>query len=107
LAAAFHLLAQVFEALALAPVDESLVGSSLGGQAKTGTARIRMSPSKSGIGEIKLSKTCIQMNKIYDFKKTIILIKTRVPYRIPFNPDMVGAHLLISRPAGGILEYFF
>jgi hypothetical protein len=30
-----------------------------------------------------------------------------VPYRLPFNPNMVGAHLLISQPAGGILEYFF
>jgi hypothetical protein len=36
-----------------------------------------------------------------------ILTKARVPYGVPFNPDMVGAHLLISRPAGGILEYFF
>jgi hypothetical protein len=34
-------------------------------------------------------------------------MKTRAPYWVHFYPDMVGAHLLISRPAGGILEYFF
>jgi hypothetical protein len=28
------------------------------------------------------------------------------PYRVPFNPDMVGAHLFVSRPAEGILEKF-
>jgi hypothetical protein len=31
----------------------------------------------------------------------------RVPYRVPFYPDMVGAHLLVSLPAGGILEHLF
>jgi hypothetical protein len=30
----------------------------------------------------------------------------KAPYRVPFYPDMVGAHLLISRPAGGVLEHF-
>jgi hypothetical protein len=30
---------------------------------------------------------------------------TMVPYWVPFYPDMVGAHLLIGRPAGSILEY--
>jgi hypothetical protein len=34
-------------------------------------------------------------------------MKTRAPYWVHFYPDMVGAHLLISQPAGGILEYFF
>jgi hypothetical protein len=64
LAAAFYLLDQVFEALALALVEGSLVGSSLGDQAKTGMTGIEMSPSKSGAGEIKLSKSCIQTNKV-------------------------------------------
>jgi hypothetical protein len=36
------------------------MGSSPGDQAKTGTAKIRMSLSKLGMGEIKLSKACIQ-----------------------------------------------
>jgi hypothetical protein len=30
---------------------------------------------------------------------------TRAPYRVPFYPDMVVTHLLISRPAGGVLEH--
>jgi hypothetical protein len=30
-----------------------------------------------------------------------------VPYRVHFYPDMVGAHLLVSRAAGGILEHLF
>jgi hypothetical protein len=28
------------------------------------------------------------------------------PYRVSFHPVMVGAHLLVSRPAGGVLEHF-
>jgi hypothetical protein len=32
---------------------------------------------------------------------------TRAPYWVPFYPDMVGAHLLIGRPAGGVLEHLF
>jgi hypothetical protein len=56
----FHLPARVFEALALAPVDGSLTDSSPGGQAENGTAGIRISPSKPVMGEIKLSKACIQ-----------------------------------------------
>jgi hypothetical protein len=31
---------------------------------------------------------------------------TRAPYGVPFYPDMVGAHLLISWLAGGVLEHF-
>jgi hypothetical protein len=33
-------------------------------------------------------------------------MKTRAPYQVPFYPDMVGAHLCVSRPAGGVLEDF-
>jgi hypothetical protein len=61
---AFRLLARVFEALALAPSKGSLTDSSLGGRAKTGMVRIGTSPSKPGMGEIKLSKAYIQKNKI-------------------------------------------
>jgi hypothetical protein len=66
LVAAFRLLDRVFEALALDPVVGSLAGSLLGGRAKTGTTRIRMSPWKLVMGEIKLSKACIQTNKVYE-----------------------------------------
>jgi hypothetical protein len=31
----------------------------------------------------------------------------RAPYWVPFYPDMVGAHLLVGRPAGGVLEHLF
>jgi hypothetical protein len=64
LAIAFCLLAQVFEALALAPVEGSLADLSPGGRAKTRMARIRTSTLKSGMGEIKMSKAYIQTNKI-------------------------------------------
>jgi hypothetical protein len=30
----------------------------------------------------------------------------RAPYRVPYHPDIVGAHLYIGQPAGGVLEYF-
>jgi hypothetical protein len=30
----------------------------------------------------------------------------RVTYRVPFYPNVVEAHLLFSRSAGGILKYF-
>jgi hypothetical protein len=60
----FRLLARVFEALALAPVEGSLMDSSLGGQVKTRMAEIRTSPLKPRMGEIKLSKAYIQTNKI-------------------------------------------
>jgi hypothetical protein len=29
----------------------------------------------------------------------------RMPYRVPFYPDMVGVYLLISRSDGGVLEH--
>jgi hypothetical protein len=57
---AFRLPAQIFQALALALVEGSLVDSSSGGRAKTRMARIRVSPSKPGTGKMKLSKVYIQ-----------------------------------------------
>jgi hypothetical protein len=60
LVVAFFLPTRVFKELALALVEGSLVGSSPGGRAKTGMARIRMSPSKPRMREIKLSKPSIQ-----------------------------------------------
>jgi hypothetical protein len=41
------------------------------------------------------------------FQEIKVLIKSRVPYRVPFYPNMVGAYLLVSRPAAGVLEHFF
>jgi hypothetical protein len=41
-------------------MEGSLAGSSPGGQAKTRMAEIGMSLLKLGMGEIKLSKACIQ-----------------------------------------------
>jgi hypothetical protein len=29
------------------------------------------------------------------------------PYRVSFHPDMVGLHLLVSQPVGGVLKHFF
>jgi hypothetical protein len=52
---AFHLLAQVFDAPALAPMEESSIALPQGGQADTGIAGIGMPPSKRGMGEMKLS----------------------------------------------------
>jgi hypothetical protein len=62
LAIFFFLPAWVFKALAL--VEGSLVDSSLGGQAKTRMVGIGMSPSKPGMGEMKLSNACIQIKEI-------------------------------------------
>jgi hypothetical protein len=61
--AAFRLLARVFDAPALAPTDGSLTDSPLGDQVETVIARKGMSPSNPRMGEIKLSKACIQMYK--------------------------------------------
>jgi hypothetical protein len=41
------------------------------------------------------------------FQEIRVLIKRRAPYRVPFYPNMVGVHLLISRPVAGVLEHFF
>jgi hypothetical protein len=49
---------------ALAPVEGSLSASSPGGWAETGIAGIGISPSKLGMGEMKLSKACIQTIKV-------------------------------------------
>jgi hypothetical protein len=51
---------RVFKALALTLAEGSLVDSSPGDWPETGMAGIRMSPSKPGMGEMKLSKACIQ-----------------------------------------------
>jgi hypothetical protein len=61
---AFRLQAQVLEALALDLAEGSLEDSVLGSWAKIKTAGIEMSPSNPGIGEIKLSKSCIQKIKV-------------------------------------------
>jgi hypothetical protein len=45
-------------------VEGSLADSSPGDRAETEMVGIRTSPSKPGMGEIKLSKACIQTNKI-------------------------------------------
>jgi hypothetical protein len=68
-------------------------------------AKIRISPSNPGIGEIKLSKAYIRTYKLWDFEKVRKLVMTWAPYRVLFYPDMVEAHLLISRLAGGVLEH--
>jgi hypothetical protein len=60
---AFHLPARVLYALALALADRSLVDSPLGDRAEIGNAEKGMSHSNLGMGKIKLSKSCIQMNK--------------------------------------------
>jgi hypothetical protein len=39
--------------------------------------------------------------------KTRQAILTRSPYRVSFHPDMVGAHLFVSRLAGGVFKHFF
>jgi hypothetical protein len=60
LVVAFRLPARVLEAWTLALTDGSLANSLLGDHAKIGMAGIGMSPSNLGIGEIELSKACIQ-----------------------------------------------
>jgi hypothetical protein len=70
-------------------------------------AGIRMSPSKLRMGEMKLSKACIQTKETSDFKKTRKVVLTRKPYQVSFHPDMVGAQLFIGQPAGGVLKHFF
>jgi hypothetical protein len=63
LVAAFHLPARVVKALALALADGSLADSPLGDRAEIGIVGIRMSSSNPGMGEMKLSKACIQTYK--------------------------------------------
>jgi hypothetical protein len=56
----FYLQAQVLEVLALDPAEESSEDSAPGSWAKTRMVGIRMSLSNPGIGDMKLSKSCIQ-----------------------------------------------
>jgi hypothetical protein len=60
----FHLLARVLTTSGLALVDGALSALPLGGWVETRIARIGMSPSKLGMGEMKLSKACIQTIKV-------------------------------------------
>jgi hypothetical protein len=60
LVVAFCLSARVFKVITLASTDGSLIGSSPGGRFKIGMAGIRISPSKPGMGEMKLSNAYIQ-----------------------------------------------
>jgi hypothetical protein len=60
----FCLQARVLEALALDPTEGSLEDSALGSRAKIRVAGIWTSPTNPGMGEIKLSKSCIQEIKI-------------------------------------------
>jgi hypothetical protein len=55
----FRLQARVLGVLALEPVGGSLKDSTPGSRAKIGMARIGTSPSNPGMGEMKLSKSCI------------------------------------------------
>jgi hypothetical protein len=68
LAVAFCLPPLAFKELTLAPAEGSLVGSSPGGLVETRMTRIEMSPSKPGMGEIKLSKAYIQTKKDIRFQ---------------------------------------
>jgi hypothetical protein len=56
----FRLQARVLEALAMDSAEGSLEDSALGSRADIGMAGIEMSPSNPGIGEVMLSKSCIQ-----------------------------------------------
>jgi hypothetical protein len=60
----FHLQARVLEVLALDPVEVSSEDSVSGSQADIGMVGIGMSSSNPGMGEIKLSMSCIQEIKI-------------------------------------------
>jgi hypothetical protein len=58
---AFRLLARVREALGPDSVEGPWEVSTSGSRSETGMAGIGISPSKHGIGEIKLSRSYIQM----------------------------------------------
>jgi hypothetical protein len=106
LAVAFHLLARVLDAPALDAVEGSSMALPPGERAEMGMAEIGMSPLKLGMGEIKLSKSCIRTIKTSDLKKTEKTKLNKAPYRVPFYSDMVGTHLFIGWPVGSLLEYF-
>jgi hypothetical protein len=59
LVVAFRLLARVFNVPALDPVEGPSMASLPGGRAKMGIVEIVISPSKPGMGEMKLSKSSI------------------------------------------------
>jgi hypothetical protein len=63
LTVAFRLLVYVFDASALDPTEGSSMASPPGGRAEMGIAGIGMSPSKSGMGEIKLSRSYVRTVK--------------------------------------------
>jgi hypothetical protein len=103
---AFRLQARVLEVPALDPVEGSSEDSVPGSWAEIGMAGIGMSPSNPGIGEMKISRSCIQEIMIRDPREIMKAKISRAPYRIPFNPNVVRAHLLVSRPCGDMLEHF-
>jgi hypothetical protein len=98
--------ARVFEALAPAPGDGSLIDSLLGDRVETGIIRISISPSNPGMGEMKLSKDYIHIHKELDLKEKY-RTKRRTPYQDPFHSNMVGALLFISQPTTDVLKHFF
>jgi hypothetical protein len=106
LAVAFHLLARVLDAPALDAAEGSSMALPPGERAEMGMAEIGMSPLKLGMGEMKLSKSCIRTIKTSDLKKTEKTKLNKAPYRVPFYSDMVGTHLFIGWPVGSLLEYF-
>jgi hypothetical protein len=61
---AFCYPARVFKALAMELAEGLLTDSSLEGQVESGMIEIGTSPSKPGMGEIMLSKGCIQTSKV-------------------------------------------
>jgi hypothetical protein len=59
-AVALRLPGQVFEGSTLGILDEALTDLALRVRTEMGTTRINMSPSKPGMGAMKLSKACKQ-----------------------------------------------
>jgi hypothetical protein len=68
----------VFHAPALYPPDKSFADSLLGDQVEAGIARIGMSPSNPGKGEVRLSKACIQIYQELNLRKNIELKEGRL-----------------------------
>jgi hypothetical protein len=69
LVVAFHLPGRVLDVPALALVEGLLLALPPIGWAETGMVGIGMSPSKPGMGEMKLSKDCILTIETWDLKK--------------------------------------
>jgi hypothetical protein len=67
-----------------------------GSQIDIGMAGIEMSPSNPGMGQMKLSKSCIQEIGIRDLKETMKTKLGWAPYRVSFYPNVVREHLLIG-----------